>query len=148
MQTRSTPSSTVLIWFLTNDIVLGAYLKGSLRHATPPFDLPFSKKEQMVLSDWNKPDTFNGFCNLWLGADVGGGIRVFTLPALFNYIFDKYNFSIISNLFDNNKLYALSTHNWKCAKKLQKKSYLEKYSELGSKNLNKLCLKNVQKAPK
>ena len=27
-------------------------------------------------------------------------------PAIFNVIFDEYNFSIISNLFDNNDPYA------------------------------------------
>ena len=38
----------------------------------------------------------------------------------FQTCFDEYIFSIISNLFDNNKLYALSTHtpNQKCTNKM------------------------------
>ena len=52
MQTRSTPSSTVLIWSLTNDIAQGAYLGGWALFYGPPFlILLFSKKEQMVPSD-------------------------------------------------------------------------------------------------
>ena len=38
-------------------------------------------------------------------------VPVFTSPAFFNYVSDKYKSSIISNLFSNNKPYALSTHN-------------------------------------
>ena len=34
-------------------------------------------------------------------------------PAIFNVIFDEYNFSIILNLFDNNDPYAINTHKWK-----------------------------------
>ena len=37
-------------------------------------------------------------------------------PTIFKHAFDQYNFSIILNLFDNNKPYALSTHNQKCTK--------------------------------
>ena len=51
MQTRSTPSSTVLIWSLTNDIAQGAYLGGALFYGPPFLTLLFSKKEQMVPSD-------------------------------------------------------------------------------------------------
>ena len=39
-------------------------------------------------------------------------------PAIFKHAFDEYNFSIISNLFDDNKPYALSTHNRKCTNKM------------------------------
>ena len=35
-----------------------------------------------------------------------------------NIFFDEYSFSIISNLFDDNMLYALSTHNRKCMDKV------------------------------
>ena len=35
----------------------------------------------------------------------------FTSTVLFNYVFDVYTFSVISNVFDNNKPYVLSTHN-------------------------------------
>ena len=57
------------------------------------------------------PDSFDGFCSLWLEADPGGDEGyVFTSPAFFNYVFDKHNFSIVSNPFDYNKPYALSTH--------------------------------------
>ena len=39
-------------------------------------------------------------------------IRVCILtPAIFKNVFDVFNFSIISYLFDSYKLYALSTHN-------------------------------------
>ena len=40
------------------------------------------------------------------------------LPAIFKVVFDVYNFSIISNLFNSDKPYALSTHNRKCANKM------------------------------
>ena len=40
------------------------------------------------------------------------------LPAIFKVVLDVYNFSIISNLFDSDKPYVLSTHNRKCAYKM------------------------------
>ena len=40
-------------------------------------------------------------------------------PAIFNYVFDVYYFSVISSLFDSDKLYALSTHDRKCAKNMR-----------------------------
>ena len=44
----------------------------------------------------------------------GWGVLVSALhppsPAIFKHVFDEYNFFIISNLFDDNKLYALSMH--------------------------------------
>ena len=46
-----------------------------------------------------------------------GKLYVFP-PAIFKSLFDVYNFSIISNLFDRDKLYALTTHNPKCANKM------------------------------
>ena len=53
MQTRSTPSTTLLIWSLTNDIAPEAYLGGggTFFMAPPLLTLPFSKKEQMASSD-------------------------------------------------------------------------------------------------
>ena len=45
-------------------------------------------------------------------------------PYSFNAVFDEYNFSIISNLFDNNHLHALSTHKSKMCE--QNVSYLVK----------------------
>ena len=39
-------------------------------------------------------------------------------PAIFENVFDVYNFSIILSLFDSNKLYVISTHNRKCANKM------------------------------
>ena len=49
-------------------------------------------------------------------------MRVIILPtAIFKTVFDEYNFSIISNLFqvfDSNKPYALSKHSRKCANKM------------------------------
>ena len=47
--------------------------------------------------------------------DVGDA---FSPPAIFKHVFDEYSFSIISNLFDNNKPYTLSTHNQKCTNKM------------------------------
>ena len=68
------------------------------------------------------PDSFDGFCSLWPGADVGGRMRgMHPPPAILKNVFDAYNFSITSNLFGSNKPHALSTHN-------------RKHSELGSKN--------------
>ena len=66
---------------------------------------------------------------------------------IFKHVFDEYNISIISNLFDNNKPYALSTHNRKCMNKIHH-IYLVKHSDLGAENLNKICLKVVQKVLK
>ena len=57
-------------------------------------------------------------------------------PAIFNFIFDECNFSIILNLFDNNNSYVLSTHIWKMWE--QNVSYLVKDSRLGAKKLKKL----------
>ena len=53
------------------------------------------------------------------GGSRGVGWGVCILPAIFKHIFDVYNFSIILILFDSNKPYALSTHNWKCANKMR-----------------------------
>ena len=39
----------------------------------------------------------------------GWGICIFP-PAIFKNVFDAHNFSIILNLFDSYKPYALSTH--------------------------------------
>ena len=49
----------------------GAYLGGGLCHG-PLLTLPLSKNKQMVASDCNIPDSFDGFCGLWPGADPGG----------------------------------------------------------------------------
>ena len=43
----------------------------------------------------NMSDSFDGFCSLWPGAYP-------LLPAIFKNLFDEYNSSIISNLFDSN----------------------------------------------
>ena len=40
------------------------------------------------------------------------------LTSHFKNVFDVHNFSIISNLFDSDKPYALSTHNRICASKI------------------------------
>ena len=68
-------------------------------------------------------------------------------PAIFKHGFGEYSFSIISNLFDNNKPYALSTH-IENVRYEQNASYLVKHSKLGAKNFNKICLKIVQKVLK
>ena len=48
----------------------------------PLLTLPFSKKERlMVLSDRNMPNSFDGFCSLWLEADPGGRMWVMHPPT-------------------------------------------------------------------
>ena len=50
-------------------------------------------------------DSFDGFCSLWPGADLGGRMRsMHPQPAIFKNVFNVYNFSIISNLFDSEAL--------------------------------------------
>ena len=53
------------------------------------------------------PDSFDGFCSIWLGANPKGEDEVFAIcilpPAIFKNVFDVYNFFIISNVFDSNK---------------------------------------------
>ena len=39
-------------------------------------------------------------------------------PAIFKHVFDECSFSIILNLFDDNKPDALSSHNRKCMNKM------------------------------
>ena len=51
-------------------------------------------------------------------ANSGGMSGMHPPPAIFQHVFDEYKFFIISNLFDNNKPYALSTHNRKCTNKM------------------------------
>ena len=51
------------------------------------------------------------------GVERGPGIYIFPL-AIFKSVLDVYNFTIISNLFDSNNPYALSTHNRKCENKM------------------------------
>ena len=58
------------------------------------------------------PDSFDGFCSLWPGADAGSRMRVRNHPStIFENVFDVNNFSIISNLFDSDKPYALTFEN-------------------------------------
>ena len=68
-------------------------------------------------------------------------------PAIIKNVFDAYNFSIILNIFDNNKPFDVSSHNRKCAHK-KHHNYLAKHSKLGSKNLNKIWLKIKKKTTK
>ena len=52
-------------------------------------------------SDYNIPDSFDGFCSLWPGTDPGRRMRGILLPpAIVKNVFDVHNFSIILNLFD------------------------------------------------
>ena len=41
-------------------------------------------------------------------------------PSILKHVFDEYNFSIILNLYDNNKPYTPSQHNRKCANKMHR----------------------------
>ena len=103
----------------------------------------------MVPSDWNICQTLS---MISVAYGLGGrilGLGVCILPpAIFKNVFDVpvCKFSIISSLFDSNKLYTLSTRKSKVCE--QNASYLAKHSELGSKKLNKICLKYIQKALK
>ena len=54
-------------------------------------------------------------------------------PAVFNYVFDECNFSIIENVRTKCIIFG---------------KVGVAYSELGSKNMNKICLKNVQEVLK
>ena len=64
-------------------------------------------------------DFFDGFCSLWPGANSDGRMKgMHPTTSQLKNVFDVYSFSIISNLFDSNKPYALSTHNPKCANKM------------------------------
>ena len=59
------------------------------------------------------PDFFDDFCSSSPRADPGVRMKArgigYILPlAIFKNVLDVYNFSIISNLFDSNKPYALS----------------------------------------
>ena len=54
------------------------------------------------------------------GRIQGGKIKGICIlpPAIFKNIFDVYNFSVVTNLFDSDKPCALSTHNRKCPNKM------------------------------
>ena len=67
--------------------------------------------------------------------------------AIFKHLFDEYNFFTISNPFDNDKPYTLSMIS-ESKMREQTASYLVKHSDLEAKNLNKICLKIVQKVLK
>ena len=85
----------------------------------------------------------DGFCCLWPETDPGGRMR--DPPASFKHVFDVYNFSIISNIFDSDKPYALSTYNRKCANKMH---HIWRSTQIRVKKLNKICVKIIQNALK
>ena len=73
---------------------------------------------------------------------------MYTPPTIFKHVFDEYNFSIISNLFDNNKPYTLSTHNRKCTNKIHH-IFSETLRFRGinfEQNLSKNCSKSTKMA--
>ena len=97
------------------------------------------------------PDSFDDFCNLGYvpprrsGSKKGRGCHECIPPPAILKNVHEYNFSIISNLFDNNEPYAaLSKHQSTMCE--QNASYLKKHSELGAKKLNKIFLNTVGKA--
>ena len=57
--------------------------------------------------------------------DVGGA---HPSPSIFKHVLDECSFSVILNLFDNNKSYALSSHNRKCTNKMHNASTTTKVS--------------------
>ena len=76
------------------------------------------------------------------GRIQGVGLRGICIlpPAFFKNVFDEYNSSVIFKLFDNNKPYALSTRNQKCANKMH-------YTVAKRvKKFNKICVKIIQNA--
>ena len=67
--------------------------------------------------------------------------------AIFKHVFDEYNFSKISYLFDNNKPFAPSTHNRKYRNKMH--LFGETLRIRGTKfkgNLPENCLKSIKMA--
>ena len=77
------------------------------------------------------PDSFDGFCSLWPGANLGNRIRgMHPPPAIFKNVFDVHNFSINSNLFDSEALRLEHALLKMCE---QNASYLLKHTELESK---------------
>ena len=109
--------------------------------------LLFSKKEQnfwCLMSEICQ--TFLMVSVVMAKTDPGGRMRGMHPPtSRFQKCFDAYNFSVISNFFDSDKLYALSTHNRKCAKKMQ---HIWRSTRNWGQKLNEICLKITQKAPK
>ena len=94
-------------------------------------------------------ELFNFKSDYRLEASRGGSREgmwgMHTPSAIFNIVFDEYNFSITSNLFDTNNRYALSTHKSKMCEQNASYRYFVKHSELGAKNLNKVCHKSCLK---
>ena len=66
--------------------------------------------------------------------------------AIFQNVFDVFNFSIISNLFNSIKPYALKDASSKMCE--QNASYLAKLSELGSKNFKQKLPESYSKSTK
>ena len=95
-------------------------------------------------------DYFDFFMFILQSREIGGGAMRRTNPdslksCLFFRIF-RLNFA--SDLFDNNYNSYASTHNRKCVNKCIISQILVRFSELGAKNLNKICQKVVQKTLK
>ena len=77
----------------------------------------------------------------------GGGCgECIPLLAIFKHVFDEYKFFIISNFFENNRPYAPSTHNRKCANKMSP-SYLVKPPIILGETLKNRDKKFNQNAP-
>ena len=66
------------------------------------------------------PDSFDGFCSLWRGANPGVRMRGMHLPTShFQNAFNVHNFSMVLNLFGSNKIILTpGMHNQKCADKM------------------------------
>ena len=90
----------------------------------------------------------HGDSNMMSGVNSGGMWRMHSPPVIFNTVFDEYNFSVISNLFDNSTSYALSTHKSEMCKQNASYRYYVKNSELRAKSLNKTCVRNCSKSTK
>ena len=97
----------------------GVDLRGRRHWAMPPppfwLCLLVKRTKVMVPSDWNMPALLMVSVAYGHGRIQGAGWEVCNIcilpSAIFKHVFDAYNFSIISNLFDSNKPCSLARIN-------------------------------------
>ena len=102
-------------------VYAGAHLGGGIVPCPPFVTLPFSKKKTDGVKYLKYARLSDDFFSPWPGANPGDrkGPGIYILPlAISKSVLGVYNFTIISNLFDSNKPYALSTYNRKCGNKM------------------------------
>ena len=98
------------------------------------------------------PDSFDGFCSSWPGANPDGegtmwaGVVYILQLAIFKNVFDVYYFSLSLNLFDSNKPLPFIE---RIIENVRRKCIIfgkARRISLGSKNSNKIFVKIIQKA--